>query len=136
MKILILLSLLFSGNVYSKCWITGSFKGFEAKKHEAMKFLPAEMSKNKFVININGTDGSIVGSNMETFIVTGDTSLVGISIMENGTTTESWQIDESNSLVYLTKSTLGFGPFDGVMSLIGKVEGDCTSGVEKVLQGN
>ncbi len=135
MKVLVLLFLLFSGSAFSKCWITGSFKGFEAKKHQSMKFQVAEMTKNKFVINISGTEGSIVGSNMETFIVTGDSSLVGISIMENGTTTESWQIDEVNGLVYFTKSTLGFGPFDGVMSLIGKVEGDCTSGVEEALQG-
>lgn len=135
MKRLVLLFLLFSGSAFSKCWITGSFKGFEAKMHQAMKFEPAAMSMNKFVVNISGKKGSIVGSDLDTYVVTGETSLIGVTITERGTTTETWQIDEANALVYFTKSTLGYGQFDGVASMVGKVEGDCTNGIEKALQG-
>lgn len=51
-------------------------------------------------------------------------TIVGVSNNENGQVVETWHIAD-NGIVKMTKMINGFGAFDSVKVMIGKVSGRC-----------
>ncbi len=119
-------ALLFSNHANSsECIIADKFQGYSAKVWNALKFDTDGMTSTQYVIYINGDKSNVVGSNMEKFFQTSENSILSISEDQGRSVVETWSVFQGEKKVVYTKTTNGYGPFDGVNVFVGKVVGDC-----------
>lgn len=128
-----LLGALLAQNVYSaECWIADNFKGYGAKIRNGYKFETDGMTSTKYVIYIDGNKSHIVGSSISEYLQTAPNSILAIAIEDGASVIETWTIDPEMKKALYTKTTSGYGQFDGVSAFVGNVVGNCKSEKEKL----
>ena len=133
LKAIALLATLLAQNAYSaECWIADNFKGYPAKVRNGYEFETDGMTSTKYVIYIDGKKSHIVGSSISEYLQIAPNSILAIAIEDDTSVIETWTIDPVKKKALYTKTTSGYGQFDGVSVFVGNVVGDCKSEKEKL----
>jgi hypothetical protein len=115
-----LILLMMSDFAFAECWIVSEFKGYGAAGYNNFEIQRDGISGQKFVININGKNSSVISSDIK-FIEVTPYAIVGI---KDGVI-ETWSINIEKRKAFYTKTASGYGPFDGVKMFVGNLEGKC-----------
>jgi len=112
--------LMMSNFVFAECWIVSELKGYGATGYNNFEIQKDGISGQKFIVNIDGKNSSVISSNIK-FIEVTPYAIVGI---ERGVV-ETWSINIEKRKAFYTKTASGYGPLDGVKMFVGSLEGKC-----------
>lgn len=125
MRFISLLLFLVSTTAHSACWTVGDFKGYSAKKGADYNIGIDGLTGQKFSVHIAGEASAVIpSSDLECKQLA--THSIACTFSEGGRgTVEIWAVDPEQGVAYYTKSSNGFGIFDGPVLFVGEVKGKC-----------
>lgn len=115
-----LILIMMSNFVFAECWIVSELKGYGASGYNNFEIQKDGISGQKFIVNINGNNSSVISSDIE-FIEVTPYAIVGIK----AGVVETWSINIEKQKAFYTKTASGYGQLDGVKMFVGKLEGKC-----------
>ena len=111
----------------AECWIVKGMHGIDYAQRNNYE-VEKDGFSGTFMISENGKDASIRYSGTDaggiTYMVLSPGTFIGISNEANGQAIENWNITQDGT-VKMTKMINGFGGFDSVKAMVGKVSGKC-----------
>lgn len=111
----------------AECWVVKDMKGANYAARNGYAFENDGFS-GTFMISVDGKKASVRYSGNDAggveYGVISPNTIVGISDGENGKLIETWFISPDGN-VKMTKMINGFGDFDSVKAMVGKVSGKC-----------
>jgi hypothetical protein len=122
----VLTLLLLSNSVFAECWVVSDLKGYATNLADKYNFHTDRISGKKILVNIDGDNSSVSGSEEISFVEVTPQFILGV--YRGGVykgTVETWGIDIERRKVYYTSSRSGFTIFDGAKVLVGDVIGKC-----------
>lgn len=128
MRSLMFLALfLSSASASAECWVVKDMKGVNSASHGGYNFEKDGFS-GTFRIFADGDKASIKYSGSDagglSYGQILPNTIIGLSNNENGQVVETWNIGK-NGIVKMTKVISGFGDFDSVKAMVGKVASKC-----------
>jgi len=115
-----LILLMMSDFAFAECWIVSELKGYGAAGYNNFEIQKDGISVQKFMVNINGKNSSVISSDIKFFEVT-PYAIVGV---KDGVV-ETWSINIEKQKAFYTKTASGYGPLDGVKMFVGNLDGKC-----------
>ena len=122
----VLLLLLMAHSVFAECWVVTGLKGYGINVADNYNFHEDGLSTQKFLVNINGKQSSVAGSEGISFEEVTPQLIVGV--YKSGGykgVVESWGIDIEKRKAFYTQTKIGYTIFDGAKMFVGELEGKC-----------
>ncbi|WP_048224783.1 hypothetical protein [Citrobacter sp. BIDMC108] len=111
----------------AECWVVKDMKGVNSASHGDYNFEKDGFS-GTFRISADGDKASVTYSGSDAGGLSYGhilpNTIIGVSNNENGQVVETWIIGK-NGMVKMTKVINGFGDFDSVKAMVGKVVSKC-----------
>ncbi len=129
MKILTLVVLItisiFTSSAQANCYVIGELKGYITREGSNYEISEDAISNQKFIVEINGDNSGVTPSDMSCYQA-GLNSLVCMdSKSESELVVETWFIFPNKGKSVYTKTTNGYGSFNGGTLMVGNIKGSC-----------
>lgn len=127
-KKFIFIGFLFSSfSTSAECWVVKDMKGVSSSSHSDYNF-ESDGFSGTFRIFADGDKASVTYSGSDagglSYGQILPNTIIGVSDNENGQVVETWNIGK-NGIVKMTKVISGFGKFDSVKAMVGRVISKC-----------
>eukprot|EP01036_Dinobryon_divergens_P050999 gene50999-68266_t len=109
---------------FADCWTVTNLSGTSSKKWDGYESSKDGISKGTFRIQIGNEVSAVVPSDLKC-TRTSDFSVVCLHIADGKSTVETWSVDPDDQVAFYTKTTNGWGGFDGVSAFTGKAKLGC-----------
>ena len=124
MRFLVFLLLLFSVEARSECFVVGEFKGYGLRQNESFEFNQDGMSRQKFMLDIDGENSKGTPSNMEC-LEAGHKTVLCLGAVPDTAAIETWAVYPDKGIAIFTKTRNGVNVFNGGMLFKGSILGKC-----------
>ncbi len=123
-KFIFLLALIFSSSSFGACYVISEFKGHATRKNDNYEFFKDGMSKQKFMIEINGDSSTVTPSDIQCAEIGFNTLMCG-SVTNDQSSMELWTVYPDDGKAILAKTRTGLGAFNGGFIFVGNIVGSC-----------
>ncbi|MDN7125084.1 hypothetical protein J6I90_09350 [Pseudidiomarina sp. 1APP75-32.1] len=126
-RMIIILVYLASFPSQANCYVVGEFVGYSSRAGDDFEITTDAITDQQFTVEFDGDDGKVVPSNLSCK-PKGSNTLLCVSISEGGASViETWSLYLDSKKVTFSKSSSGYGIFDGGTLMTGSILGKCKS---------
>lgn len=124
--VMALLVLTTCSSSFAECWVVSNFSGYGSNSGDNYNLHQDGISNKKMILNIDGDNSSVSGSEGITFMEVTPQLIVGVyrSGGYKGVV-ESWGVDVEKRKVFYVQAKSGYTIFDGAKIFVGTLEGKC-----------